>query len=90
MVETDYGYVKDEKDKSAKPTKILIKYGDMPLLVTKARSPKYITATLVPKKGSDPYSIRSLARDIEKLIGVLENNTEKRPRSGDKRFEKCI
>ena len=49
-------------------------------MVLKDKNSKYGTATMVPKKGTDSYAIKSMNRDIDKLIGhrrfILRSNQE--------------
>ena len=39
------------------------------MLVVKDKQTGYLTANLVPRKGADPFAIRSLNRGIGKLMG---------------------
>ena len=65
IVVIDYGYTRDEEGKK----KDEIKYGGKPMLVVKDKGTGYITANLVPRKGADPFALKSLNRDIGKLMG---------------------
>ena len=51
-----------------------------PILVVKDGKSKWLAAHMVPKKGSDPFAITVLLREIEKVMGykriVLKSDQE--------------
>ena len=41
----------------------------MPVLVVCDRKSKYVTSTVVPKKGAHPYAVRRLGTDLRDIMG---------------------
>ena len=52
----------------------------MRVLVSRCRRTKYVTATVVPRKGPDPYAVRRLGQDLTQIYGykrvVLKSDQE--------------
>ena len=58
----------------------MIKYGGEPILVVKDDETGYITANVVPREGAEPFAVKSLNRDVVKLMGhtkiILKSDLE--------------
>ena len=84
VVSMDYTYMEDREDKvfmrtetvneeeeGLSPEDLEFKKKGMPILIVHDREHKYVTCTVVPRKGPHPYAVRSLGRDIRDVLGYV-------------------
>ena len=76
VVSMDYTYLEDKEqgdsvaeEEEGDDDDREVKKRGMPVLVVCDRRSKYITSTVVPKKGPHPYAVKSLGRDIRDIMG---------------------
>ena len=77
VVSMDYVYMEDksgviateDEGEAAEDEDEEVKQKGMPILVVCDRESKYVTSTVVPRKGPHPYAIKSLGRDIRDILG---------------------
>ena len=79
LVSMDYMYLEPRDGDKVKSTEEAGELGEpelddddklgMPIIIVKDEKTKAMSATVVPKKGVDPFAVRSVSRDVNKIWG---------------------
>ena len=72
VVSMDYCFMSDKRDANddeEEEGEEQEKAKGMPILVMKDRKHKYVFASVVPRKGADPYAVRRVGQDLVAILG---------------------